>query len=148
MVRVAFGIVCFVLIASCREPVGALPKPVGLIPEDKLVNILTDLSLIEAHVQMNYLQVARYKKVMERSGDQIVKRHGVSRDQFESSMDYYGSRQERMQKIYSRVLDSLNLLSGRIVPPKDSEPKAPTISQDSLRKMPGLMRMTLGKKQE
>ncbi|MFN5911265.1 MAG: DUF4296 domain-containing protein [Bacteroidota bacterium] len=134
----------FSLLVSCRDELGAIPKPVGLISEDKMVDVLTELTVIEAHIQMNYLQVAKYKQLMERSGDVVLAKYGIKRTQFDSSLDYYGSRQEKMQELYARVLDSLNLMSGRIVPPRDSrndvKPKA-----DSSQRLPGIVRITLDK---
>ena len=42
------------------------------------------------------------------SGDSILKKHGVSKEQYTQSMDYYGSRQSEMQEIYANILDDLN----------------------------------------
>lgn len=138
-------IVLVVFLTACEDKVGALPKPRNLIREDEMVNVLTELTLIESHIQMKYLQVARYKKVMERSGDEVLKKYRITRKQFESSLDYYGSRQEKMQELYARVLDSLNLMAGKLQVQDVPVEKIPS-RQDTLKMLPGLVKMPLDKK--
>jgi hypothetical protein len=75
--------------------------------------VIRDLTLIESHIQMKYEGVSVFKELMERSGEHVLANYNVSTERFESSIDYYGSRQEMMQQIYSRVLDSLNVMSGK-----------------------------------
>lgn len=45
---------------------------------------------------------------MQLSGNRILKKYHISDSRFERSIDYYGSRQEQMQSIYTEILDSLN----------------------------------------
>ena len=56
---------------------------------------------------------------MNMSGKKILDHYSISHKRFEESMEYYGSRQEVMQSIYSQILDSLNkeasLLSNDVV---------------------------------
>jgi hypothetical protein len=70
--------------------------------------VLKDMTLIESHIQTKYLHVSRFQKTMKLSGKKVLDHYSISHKRFEESMEYYGTRQEEMQSIYSQVLDSLN----------------------------------------
>ena len=105
--RILIGIIALI-IASCSGQIERLPKPDNLIPKEKMIDVLTDLTKLEGLVQNKYGQVSRYYRVMTASGDSLLKVHYVNRKQFEESMDYYGSRQEEMAAMYDEVLERLN----------------------------------------
>lgn len=101
-------LLCSVIFIACSSNVDGKAEPDNLIPRDSIVLILKDLIVIEAHVQTKYVHVSQYHKLMTKSGLEVLKKYHVSHDRFESSIDYYGSRQEMMQSIYAEILDSLN----------------------------------------
>lgn len=124
---------------SCRDEVSLVDKPEELLPEDTMVLLLKDMTVVESHIQMRYGQASVYKELMERSGKEILDKYSVSEQRYESSLEYYGSRQLEMQAIYSRVIDSLNLMSGKISPsPQKEKDKLPenSILKIQLKDMP------------
>ena len=72
-----------------------------------MVSLLTELVKLEAYITDEYGNITQYHKVMVNTGDSLLKSKGYSKDQFEGSMEYYGSRQEEMISIYNDVLDRL-----------------------------------------
>ena len=126
-------------VLSCRDEVSLVPKPKQLVPEDTMVMLLKDMTVIESHIQMRYGQASVYKELMEKSGKEILDKYSVSEKRYESSLEYYGSRQLEMQAIYSRVIDSLNLMSGKIsASPEKDKDKLPenSILKIQLKDMP------------
>lgn len=99
-------IICF--LASCQIKVKEYPEPKNLISKDKLVVILEELMLVEQHIQSKYPQLNQFRKTAQLSGDAILKKNHVTSKRFDEAMDYYGSRQEEMKKIYDRVLERMN----------------------------------------
>lgn len=101
---------CFLLflLVACTDGMSGISKPDDIIPRDTIVMILKDMSLLESHIQAKYIHVSRFQETMKRSGKKLLDGYGVSHDRFNRSMDYYGSRQEEMQSIYTEILDSLN----------------------------------------
>lgn len=97
----------FVLSFACSKNTDA-EKPADLIPREKFVEILTEMSLLESHIQATYTHVSEFHGLMERSGNKILNQHQVSAKQYESSMDYYAADQQEMKSIYNEVLDVLN----------------------------------------
>ena len=113
MIRIAL-ISLIIVISSCSRTIERLPEPKNLIPRSKMVTVLKEMMKLEAHVQANYGQVSTYYKVMERSGDSLLSTYNLDRISFESAMDYYGSRQDEMQAIYTESLDQMNEELGKL----------------------------------
>ena len=120
MIRFAF-ISLVIVISSCSRSIERIPEPENLIPRDKMVTVLKEMMKLEAHVQANYGQVSKYYKVMERSGDSLLSTYNQDRVSFESAMDYYGSRQDEMKKIYTESLDQMNEELGKLEAESKSE---------------------------
>lgn len=117
-----YGLLLFLFIGlySCTNKLEK-SAPDNLIARDTMVLLLKDLSLIEAHIQNEYVHVSRFQKTMILSGDKILEKYKISRDRLNESMDYYGSHQSEMQSIYTEILDSLNrevivLGKGKLLP--------------------------------
>lgn len=103
MKRISVLILTSFLFFSCQH-VEKVKKPDNLIPEDKMVDILTDLSLL--HSARNY-----NKRTFERTGIDpdsfIYKKYKIDSLQFEQSNDYYSDNYVQYEDIYSRVKDKL-----------------------------------------
>lgn len=113
MKRLYFLILFFVTACSSNPMLGT-QKPSNLISKDEMVQVLIDLNLIEADLQMKYSHISFYSDAMKKSGYQILKKHGFTPLQFENSFDYYASRQEEMIAINNQILDSMNVLAAKI----------------------------------
>lgn len=96
--------ICF----SCSSEIKRVKKPDHLIPEDKMVLILKDISILESYIKMKYPITAQNHKTMIKSVDLIFKKHDIDSVRFNDAMDYYGSHQEILQNINSRILESVN----------------------------------------
>ena len=110
-------------------------KPENLIPEDKMVDIITEISLLQSARNFS-------KRIFESTGIQgqeyIFKKYNIDSLQFKRSNDYYADNYEIYQRIYDSVkqgferlkvkLDTLQLQEKRI---KDS---IATARKDSLKK--------------
>ena len=97
-----------VILVSCSRTIERIPEPKNLIPKEKMVTVMKEMMILEAHIQSNYGQVSTYYKVMGRSGDSLLSSHQLNRKTYEASMDYWGSRQDEMQKIYDEALEQMN----------------------------------------
>lgn len=103
MKNIIYIVVCCVFILSCNsshEP----EKPKNLIPEDKMVDVLVDLSIISSAKGVN-------KKVLENNGitpdEYVYNRHQIDSTQFSESNTYYSFFIDDYKKILKRVDDSL-----------------------------------------
>jgi hypothetical protein len=122
------AIVLFIFLFSCSDTDYAVVEPESLVSRDTLIRILKELSLIESHVQDNYIHVGAFGNLMKKSGEEILRKYNVAPLRFEETMDYYGTHQDEMIAVYEQVLDSLNKEASRL--PQDStffrsEPRNP-----------------------
>lgn len=100
-------VIAFVLLSGCISGIERPDAPDDLIERDSMVVILRDLVVVESYLQNRYQHVNNYYKVMTVSGKECLKKYDIQPDRFERSYNYYVSRQEELQRIYSEVIDSL-----------------------------------------
>lgn len=112
--RFAPFVIVLLVLSSCFEGLQRFPEPDDLIPREKMIEIMTDMIKLEGYVQDRWPGVNRYSKTMVRSGDSLLKTYGVTWEQYEASMNYYGSRQDEMQSMYSEVLENLGQEVGEL----------------------------------
>lgn len=109
------------LFAACGNEPEALQKPDDLIPEEKMVNVLADVHLLEAALTLR--QPSLRQPMIMRADPSIVqapagggkslqyydifKKHELTREQYEKAMLWYTSHPEELNLIYDKVLVEL-----------------------------------------
>ncbi|HZJ35092.1 MAG TPA: DUF4296 domain-containing protein [Gillisia sp.] len=92
-----------VLLVSCQN-LEEIKKPDSLIPEQKMVEVLTDLSILYSAKNYN-------KKILEETGlplkTYLYKKHQIDSLQLAQSTEYYAKNYTQFKKIYNQV--KLNL---------------------------------------
>lgn len=106
------------ILGACTNGVERSEAPENLIPRDDMVEVLTELTKLEAAIQIKYVSIDKYHNAMRLSGDSVLNAHNVTYDAFDKSMEYYAVRQDEMIGLYSEVLDVLTKELGEI---EDSE---------------------------
>lgn len=102
------AVIALVLLAGCSAKIDLPDAPDDLVERDSMVVVLRKLVVLESYIQTRYQQVNTYSKIMTASGKACLEKYHIQPERFERSYDYYVSRQEVLQGIYSEVLDSLN----------------------------------------
>ncbi len=95
------------MLFACVDGVPDMPEPKHQISHKQMVDVLTELVQLESAAQLKYVQLLRYGKMMEKTGDSLLKAKGYTPEQFNENMDYYGSRQDEMMEIYEEVKANL-----------------------------------------
>lgn len=99
---------CLLIAVGCRD---GDKVPAGIIPEDKMTNILLEVYVTEA-------QLNNYKPRLPRDSSNLtfkvlkqdlLEQYNTNDSIFKESMRWYFERPERLEAIYSRITDSLNL---------------------------------------
>jgi hypothetical protein len=83
-------------------------KPAGLIDADKMSVILEDVLLLESHYQSKYGVPGVYKDALDESVNKVLKKHGVSTKQFQTSYRYFASHPEEFKALNTRIMDRLS----------------------------------------
>lgn len=101
------------LIFSCG---GAGKKPDDILSQDEMVKVLAEIYITEEKV--NSLALARDSaaQVFDLVQGKVFEATGVPDSTFRRSIDYYTDRPQELEKIYSMLVDSLQLREQRISP--------------------------------
>ncbi len=102
-----FGIFILLILQSCNSEMHGLDKPDDLIPKDQMIALMTDMLILEGHIQTTYSTVNRYYKVMSASGRYYLKTKHISEKQYESSFVYYTSKHEEYKVMLDKVMENL-----------------------------------------
>ncbi|MCC8360966.1 DUF4296 domain-containing protein [Salinimicrobium sediminilitoris] len=117
-----------ILLASCQD-IDRTPKPDNLIPEDKMVEVLTELSILHGARSYN-------KSLMEEKGinayPYLTNKFGIDSVQLVQSNNYYAENYKEYQMIYDRVKERLEILMEQYDSIREVEKK----KKDSLRRVP------------
>ena len=125
MRRLLFVVILFLF--SCNTPEKeTIPEPADLIPEDKIVQVLADVHLLEATLSIRSPQPAMPRAPFDPHRDttvraivqeamnkepigfyDIFKKHGVTRKQYEASMQWYAAKPEKLNELYDKVIVEL-----------------------------------------
>ncbi len=105
--KIVLFIIAGLLAVRCAGDIEAPDAPQDLIGRDTMVMVIRELSVLESYAQVRYQLVNNYHKVMKSSGRLCLQKYHIDPRRFERSYNYYVSRQEELQSIYSEVLDSL-----------------------------------------
>lgn len=102
-----FGLLCMII--SCDKP--SVEKPVDLISEDKMINMLTDIHLAEATFKNRQYQDSLMMKSNSASFYySVLEKYQIPDSVFEQSYLFYISRPKKFEKMYRQVMNKLNEL--------------------------------------
>jgi hypothetical protein len=115
------------MLISCQE-INPNSKPDNLIPEEKMVEVLTEISLLHGARSYN-------KSQMEEKGidpyPYLTEKFGIDSLQLVQSNDYYAQNYKQYRRIYDSVKARLEIL----VADYDSIREMEQLKRDSLREM-------------
>jgi hypothetical protein len=95
----------FLLALWCCSPQG---KSAAVIKKEKMVQIMTEVYLIEMHYQKSYGMPSMYKPRLDIALDAIFKKHQVTRKDYESSFSYYASNPKEFSELNELVIQRYN----------------------------------------
>jgi len=104
------GLILFIFGCSNKNPV-----PKDLIPEDSLIRIIVDMHLadailIEPSVQQKQMVINKSKFY-----NAVLKKHDISKDEFQKNLNYYSDNLEKFDSIYDKVIEELTVIQGNLI---------------------------------
>jgi hypothetical protein len=78
------------------------------IPDDKFVALLTDVRILEGYYSVRFERVDSSKGKIAAYYKETFDKHGVTKQQFESTMTYYASHPNEMMAIEEKVGENLS----------------------------------------
>jgi len=83
-------------------------KPKDLIDEEELVNVLVDIHIADAVVSIKGYRVIQDSLTISLFYDDIMKKHNISRKQFDETIKYYSENVSKYDRIYEQILEILS----------------------------------------
>ena len=88
------------LIISCTQE--NIP-PKSLLSKKQLIEVLYDFHLVDAASKQSIIANNRNNKIKHAQYKGILEHHKISKDQFDSTINYYIARPEEVKMIYEKV---------------------------------------------
>ena len=89
-------------------------KPSNLIPKEKFISIMSDVVVLESHIQQKLPRPEQYAISMTKSMDTVLTHHDVDRAQYTISFDYYAVQHDEIKSIYQAVFDTVTNRNNRL----------------------------------
>ena len=120
MKRLSLILLLFVLVAACgRKDKGFIPE--RLLTEQEMIDILTDVQIIEADI--NYTKTQEkdtdakpidYRGLTQSFYDQLFEHYGITDSIFSQNLRYYTERPEQLEKMMDSVLQRLTRVQSEL----------------------------------
>ena len=104
---------------SCQD-LERTERPEDLIPEDKMIDVLTEMALL--HAARNYNK-QKLESTGIKPGEYIYEKYNIDSLQFEKSNDYYAEQYSDYERIYDSVKVRLQIMKIRLDSLRDVEIK-------------------------
>ena len=107
-VKHIFTLLVLFALTGCGDTVSQIPRPKGVLSEEKMIEVMTDMHLIEGG------KVGR--KIM---GDTLLlddyyyklfDKYQTDKETFNKSYEFYAKQPELMNSLYEKVIENLNQL--------------------------------------
>jgi hypothetical protein len=109
MIRIILLGMMILVLSAC----GKARRPEGVLTEKQMVNVLTELYIAEEKANRLPIPADSAKELFPMFSAKAFEKTGVSDTVFRKSLDYYMSEPEKLERIYTILVDSLNLKAQR-----------------------------------
>jgi len=100
----------FTLIFSCKSG-SEENKPAGLISEEKMADVLTDIRLLEGAYAGDFQRVDTSEYAIGAYYEQLFAKHQLNRSSFMDSYTYYAQHPEMMLRVETEVSRKLDVMA-------------------------------------
>jgi hypothetical protein len=91
-----------------------VPAPADLIAQEKFVDVMVDVRLLEGAYSARVAKPDTIKPYMNAYYNNLFTKHGISKEQFKTSYAYYLQQENTMVNIEDAVIEKLNVLSAEL----------------------------------
>ncbi|HET9053768.1 MAG TPA: DUF4296 domain-containing protein [Cyclobacteriaceae bacterium] len=106
-------IILFGMIVLVASACGKGKRPEGILTEKQMVHVMTELYIAEEKTSRLPIPYDSTRKIFPMFSAKAFEKAGVSDSVFRKSLDYYMREPEKLEHIYTVLVDSLNLKAQR-----------------------------------
>jgi hypothetical protein len=109
--KLKYFLLLFLFITSCsnNSEFEQREVPKDLLSKETMKEILAESILLESAIQIKYPLSIEYKKRLKKAKESLFKKYGTDAKRFNISFEYYHSDKEKMNEIYSEILDEYSI---------------------------------------
>lgn len=104
---------CTVLISCGEAPKDVLPD--NVLPAEKMVAVLIDIHLVEAHMSRNTFHPDKIAVESPAPNIDVLKKNAITRQQYDESFNYYTQHPKQLVKIYELVLNDFSKMQAEVM---------------------------------
>lgn len=109
MIRIILMGMIILVVSGC----GKNKPPEGILSEKQMVNVMTELYVAEEKASRLSIPYDSTRKIFPMFSARAFEKAGVSDSLFRQSLNYYMQEPEKLERIYTILVDSLNLKAQR-----------------------------------
>ncbi|MDP4267113.1 MAG: DUF4296 domain-containing protein [Bacteroidota bacterium] len=81
---------------------------VDIIPPKKMVEVIYDVHQVEAKLNMEQIKGRNITSLSKEYYNSLFKKHDLTKEEFEKSIEYYAERPAEFEEIYTKVINKFN----------------------------------------
>lgn len=105
--KILLGFVVILGMLSCKKE----EQPSTILSEAQMINSIIEIYIAEERADALGIPYDSIRKIFPQFESRVFDKLGVSDSSFKASMDYYINSPKKLERIYTAVVDSLNLRS-------------------------------------
>jgi hypothetical protein len=94
------------ILSSCHEGT-SFSAPSGVIPPDSMVQVLTDVHIFQATLQLGYFK-SDSAQVAAKAFEDILSKHHLTQSEYSKCLEYYCYHPALFDDIYEKVLNNIS----------------------------------------
>ncbi|MFD2512633.1 DUF4296 domain-containing protein [Pontibacter locisalis] len=106
MKRLFYILFCLVLLGCGNQ---GSDKPEGLVPQDKMIQILADIHIAESQIETKVIYPDTALMTFNYWQKEILEKHGVEEERFRDTYRYYQDNLKEMDVLYEIIIDTLSV---------------------------------------
>lgn len=91
--------------------------PEDILQPEEMVEVLTDMQLVEGALMLKRSRGQAYKKDQEMYFNLVFEKHGITQAYFEESLGFYKQHLYKLDEIYNKVIKNLEELRKEVSKP-------------------------------
>lgn len=108
--KISTLLICFFFFACSKSPETKIPDTV--LSKEKMAEVMLDIQLYESSMSISLFKEENV--LLEIPKTNILKKHGLSKNQFDESFEFYSQHPEMFSEVYTIVLNDLSRMQAEI----------------------------------
>ena len=110
MKNISIILLCFFFFACSKSPEAKIPDTI--LSKEKMAEVMLDVQLYESTLGNSFYKEGNI--LLEIPKTNILKKHKVSKKQYDESFDYYSRHPEVFAEVYTIVLNDLSKMQAEV----------------------------------